>query len=71
MRLIDKPVPASVLYKACYLVFDMAPFAVLLERFRDPGNAHEFSESKALELGRRCIVREASVASHVKLVDEK
>lgn len=62
---------AGPVWKGCFLVFD--PGVVehrLLERFRDLSNAHEFAEKKTAELGRQCIVRDASVGSDVKLVDE-
>lgn len=66
---MDRPACA---WKVCYPVFDVGgPESRLLERFRDLENAHRFAESKQKELGRLCVVGQASVASEVRLIDER
>lgn len=72
MKMVTSAPPVPAHYKICYLVFDVGGIqSRLLERFRDVDNAYEFSENKAVELGRKCLVREASVESHLKLIDER
>lgn len=70
MSLVSQPTAPG--FKGCYTVFDVGgPESRLLERFRDLENAAKFAEAKVKELGRRCVVGQASVSSDVRLIDEK